>query len=48
MMRRICKRCSNGFEIEYSRGRPREFCFACLPQGCRWIGKDAARKAEAA
>jgi hypothetical protein len=47
-MRRTCKRCSNDFELEYvGRGRPREYCYGCLPEGCRWIGKEAARKVAA-
>jgi len=37
-MRRTCKRCSNEFELEYRRGRPREYCLPCQPAGTRMIG----------
>jgi hypothetical protein len=37
-MLRICKRCRNEFEVEYRRGRPREYCFLCQPAGTRMIG----------
>ena len=37
-MRRTCKRCRNEFEVEYRRGRPREYCFSCQPVGTRMIG----------
>jgi hypothetical protein len=35
------------FTFEYFRGRPREYCYGCLPVGARWIGKKAARKVAA-
>jgi hypothetical protein len=47
VVRRICRRCAGEFTFKYYRGRPREYCFACLPEGCRWIGKSAARKVAA-
>jgi hypothetical protein len=38
-MRRICKRCSNDFELEYvGRGGPRAYCYSCQPVGTRMIG----------
>jgi hypothetical protein len=46
-MQRLCKACGERFEFEYWRGRPRESCFKCLPEGTRWIGKEAARKVAA-
>src|SRR5215212_10283721 len=37
-MRRTCKRCRDGFEVEYRRGRPREYCYVCQPRGTRRSG----------
>ena len=37
-MRRTCKRCRDGFEVEYRRGRPREYCYVCQPRGTRRVG----------
>ena len=37
-MRRTCKRCGSGFDLEYRRGRPREHCYSCQPPGTRMIG----------
>jgi hypothetical protein len=44
-MRRICKRCGNEFDLEYSPGRPRERCYICQPEGTRMIGKKAVNGA---
>ena len=38
MMRRTCKTCSNEFDLEYRRGRPRGRCYACQPEGTRRLG----------
>lgn len=37
-MRRICKQCRRGFEVEYRRGRPKDYCSVCQPPGTRMIG----------
>jgi hypothetical protein len=37
-MLRTCKRCGNGFDLAYRRGRPREHCYICQPPGTRMIG----------
>jgi hypothetical protein len=36
-MPRVCKLCGQGFEVEYRTGRPREYCFACQPEGWRIV-----------
>jgi hypothetical protein len=36
-MRRICRQCRREFEFEYGRGRPRERCYSCQPEGTRMI-----------
>jgi reverse gyrase len=47
-MVRVCRNCGGEFDAEYvGRGRPREYCYSCLPEGTRWIGKKAARKVAA-
>ena len=38
VIRRTCKRCRDGFEVEYRRGRPREHCYRCQPPDTRMIG----------
>jgi hypothetical protein len=35
---RTCKACGSGFDLEYRRGRPREYCYICQPPGTRMIG----------
>ena len=37
-MRRTCKRCRDEFEVEYRRGRPKDYCCSCQPPGTRMIG----------
>ena len=34
---RVCKLCSAVFDLEYSRGRPREYCFRCEPVGWKVV-----------
>jgi hypothetical protein len=36
---RTCKLCGEGFEVEYSRtgGRPREYCYDCVPAGFKAV-----------
>jgi hypothetical protein len=47
-MVRVCRNCGREFDVEYvGRGRPREYCTGCLPEGTRWISKKAARKVAA-
>lgn len=41
-MIRICRVCSEEFETGHSGpGRPRSRCYVCVPEGTRWIGKNA-------
>ena len=41
-MVRVCRVCSEQFETGHSGpGRPRLRCYACVPDGTRWIGKKA-------
>jgi hypothetical protein len=38
-MVRVCRVCSEQFETGHSGpGRPRSRCYACVPDGTRWIG----------
>jgi hypothetical protein len=30
---RTCKQCKGEFLLDYSHGRPREYCEGCVPQG---------------
>jgi hypothetical protein len=39
LMRRICRQCRQEFEFEYGRGRPRERCYGCQPEGTRMVGR---------
>ena len=34
---RVCKLCAAVFDLEYSRGRPREYCFRCEPVGWKVV-----------
>ena len=37
MLARVCRMCDQRFEYEYSRGRPREHCLDCVPQGMKLV-----------
>jgi len=37
-MRRTCKACGSEFDLAYRRGRPREHCYRCQPEGTRMLG----------
>ena len=37
IVRRTCKRCRKEFDLGYRRGRPREYCFSCVPLGTRAV-----------
>jgi len=39
---RVCKRCGQGFEVDYTTGRPREYCFKCEPSGWRVVFAEAS------
>ena len=46
-MVRVCQNCGEYFDVEYvGRGRPRTYCFTCVPLGCRLV--KAAKKVAAA
>jgi len=34
---RVCKLCAAVFDLEYSRGRPRLYCFECEPSGWKVV-----------
>jgi hypothetical protein len=37
LIARVCKLRGEGFELEYSFGRPREYCFSCEPEGWKVV-----------
>jgi hypothetical protein len=41
-----CKQCRQLSPVEYRLGRPRAYCYLCLPRGTRWV--KSAVSAEAA
>jgi hypothetical protein len=34
---RTCRRCGGDFLLHYVYGRPREYCFDCVPEGYRLV-----------
>jgi hypothetical protein len=38
LMRRTCKAYGSDFDLAYRRGRPREHCYRCQPEGTRMLG----------
>jgi hypothetical protein len=36
-VQRTCKLCGKVFELDYSFGRPREYCFSCEPSGWKVV-----------
>jgi hypothetical protein len=37
-MVRLCQSCGSEFDVEYAgRGRPRAYCFGCVPSGTRMV-----------
>jgi hypothetical protein len=44
-MLRVCQNCGENFDVEYSgRGKPRAYCYVCLPPGARWVkGRNTSR-----
>src|SRR5829696_7722816 len=37
LMARVCKLCGDAWELDYSFGRPREYCHRCEPEGWKIV-----------
>jgi hypothetical protein len=42
---RTCKLCNRTWQLDYSHGRPREYCFSCEPDSFRVVLYDRAWRA---
>jgi hypothetical protein len=37
VLERVCKLCQQPFTLEYCHGRPREYCWLCVPKGFKLV-----------
>jgi hypothetical protein len=37
VLQRVCKLCGRQWQLGYSHGRPREYCWRCVPKGFKLV-----------